>query len=151
MGNPAVVSTAQPVFEAPFAADKGLRVAGYLIDVVPAVFLALIGLIPIAGPIMAGLLLTPYWLLRDVFGASLGKLLLGMRIVQQDGQPASAAARVLRNLPLMVGPACLVIPILGYILAPPVAGTVVLVEGILVLTQGSRLGDRLAGTVVVKR
>jgi len=119
--------------------------------VVPAVFLGFFALIPIAGPVIAGLLLTPYWLLRDVFGVSLGKLALGMRIVRLNGQPASAAPRILRNVPLMVGPACLIIPVLGYILAPPVAGIAVLVEGVLVLTQGSRLGDRLAGTVVVKK
>lgn len=150
MGQPAVIPTTQSsAYPAP--ADKWLRVAGYLIDVVPAVFLGLVGLIPIAGPIIAGLLLTPYWLFRDVFGVSLGKVLLGMRIVQRDGSPASAAARVLRNLPLIAGPLCLLIPILGYFLVVPVAGTVVLVEGILVLSQGSRLGDKIAGTVVVKR
>ena len=57
-------------------ADKGTRVAGYLIDVLPAIVLGLFGLIPIMGPIMAGLMLTPYWLLRDVTGSSLGKLIL---------------------------------------------------------------------------
>jgi len=133
------------------AADKWVRVAGYFIDVIPAIFLALVGLIPIAGPILAGLLLTPYWLLRDVFGVSLGKLLLGTRIVMLDGRPAPAGARVLRNLPLMVGPALLLIPLLGYFLGPSVTGIIVFVEGILVLSNGSRIGDRLAGTVIVKR
>lgn len=133
------------------AVEKWVRVAGYLIDVIPAMFLGLVGLIPIAGAIFAGLLLTPYWLLRDVFGASLGKLLLGSKIVQKDGSPAHVGARVMRNLPLMIGPALLVIPFAGYILGPMVAGIVILVEGILVLGDGSRLGDRLAGTKVVKR
>jgi uncharacterized RDD family membrane protein YckC len=151
MGSTIVVPATRSASGPVVSADKGLRVAGYLIDVIPAIFLGLVGLIPIAGPIMAGLLLTPYWLFRDVFGASLGKLLLGMRIVRADGQPASAAARILRNLPLIAGPLCLLIPFLGYFLVAPVAGTVVLIEGILVLTQGSRLGDRLAGTVLVKK
>jgi len=152
MSSASVASDTTPVAGSTIAgAEKGLRVAGYLIDVIPAIFLGLVGLIPIAGPIMAGLLLTPYWLLRDVFGASLGKLALGMRIVRPDGQPASTAARVLRNLPLMIGPALLLIPFLGYVLGPAVAGIVVLTEGILVLTQGARLGDRIAGTVVRRR
>jgi NAD(P)-dependent dehydrogenase (short-subunit alcohol dehydrogenase family) len=40
-------------------ADKGLRAAGYLIDVLPAIVLGLFGMIPMIGPIMAGLLLAP--------------------------------------------------------------------------------------------
>ena len=70
------------------AADKGIRVAGYLIDVLPAIVLGLFALIPIMGPIMAGLLLTPYWLLRDITGSSLGKLILRTMVVRKDGQPA---------------------------------------------------------------
>jgi uncharacterized RDD family membrane protein YckC len=100
---------------------------------------------------MAGLLLGPYWLLRDIGGASLGKLALGMRVVSQNGQPASKGARVLRNLPLIAAPLCMLIPILGYVLVLPVGAIVLLVEGIMLLSQGSRLGDKMAGTVVVKK
>lgn len=139
-GNPALI-----------AADKWLRVAGYFIDVVPAVVLGLVALIPFIGLICAGLLLVPYWLLRDITGASLGKLALGMRVVRQDGQPASKGALMLRNLPLIAAPACMLIPFLGYFLFGPVAIIVVLIEGILLLSQGSRLGDKMAGTVVVRK
>ncbi|HEX7288568.1 MAG TPA: RDD family protein [Candidatus Angelobacter sp.] len=139
---------ANPAF---VVADKWLRVAGYLIDVVPAIVLSLVGLIPIVGIIFAGLLLAPYWLLRDIAGASLGKMLLGMRIVGQDGQPATTGARVLRNLPLIAAPLCMIIPLLGYFVTIPVALIVVLVEGTLLLSQGSRLGDKMAGTVVVRK
>lgn len=132
-------------------ADKGVRVAGYLIDVLPAIMIGLFGLIPYVGNIFAGLLLTPYWLLRDITGASLGKLLLGTTVVRKDGQPATVGARVLRNLPLAIGPAFLIIPLLGYLVGPPIAGLMVLIEGILVLTQGERLGDRMAGTAVMKK
>lgn len=131
-------------------ADKGVRAAGYLIDVLPAVLLGLFGLIPLAGPIIAGLLLTPYWLLRDVVGASIGKLMLGERIESLDGSPAGVGARILRNLPLAVGPAFLILPIIGYFLGPLVSGVVVLVETILLLSSGERLGDRIAKTVVVR-
>lgn len=132
-------------------ADKGIRVVGYLIDVVPAIFLGLFGFIPIAGAIIAGLLLTPYWLLRDIGGASLGKMILKLRVVRNDGQPAGVGARVLRNVPLAIGPAFLIIPLLGYVLAPPIAGVIILVEGIMLLTQGDRVGDRISGTTVIKR
>jgi uncharacterized RDD family membrane protein YckC len=132
-------------------ADKGLRAAGYLIDVLPAIVLGLFGMIPMIGPIMAGLLLAPYWLLRDLTGASLGKLILKTRVVRKDCQPSAVGARVLRNLPLAIGPAFLIIPILGYVLGPAIAFIAVLVETILVLSNGERLGDRIAGTTVIKK
>jgi len=132
-------------------ADKGIRVAGYLIDVVPAVVLGLFGLIPVLGSIIAGLLLAPYWLLRDTAGASIGKLILGYRVVLKDGRSAGVGARILRNLPLAVGPAFLVIPFLGYVLGPTISFVAILVEGILLLTGGERLGDKIAGTTASKK
>ena len=143
--------TTQSTEAIPVAADRGLRVAGYLLDVLPAMVLGLFGMIPIIGPIIAGLLLAPYWLLRDITGASLGKLLLGMRVVRKDGRPASTGAKILRNVPLAIGIAFLIIPVLGYLLGPAVATIVVMTEGILILTQGERLGDRIAGTTVVRK
>jgi hypothetical protein len=44
-------------------ADKWILLASYLIDVMSAILLALVSLIPVVGIIFAGLLLTPYWLL----------------------------------------------------------------------------------------
>jgi len=132
-------------------AEKGLRAAGYLIDVLPAILLGLFGIIPIVGPIIAGFLLAPYWLLRDVTGASIGKLILGLKVARKDGQPATVGARVLRNLTLAIGPGLLIIPILGYVLGPVTAFIAVSVETILLLSSGERLGDRMAGTTVVKR
>jgi uncharacterized RDD family membrane protein YckC len=132
-------------------ADKWSRVAGYLIDVVPACLIGLFGLIPVIGIMIAGFFLIPYWLLRDVAGASLGKLALGLRVVAHNGQPASIGARIGRNLPLIAAPLCMLIPLLGYVLALPIGAIVILVEGVMLLSQGSRLGDKLAGTTVVKK
>ncbi len=132
-------------------ANVGIRAAGYLIDVIPAAFVGLLGLIPIAGLIMAGFVLAPYWLLRDITGASLGKLVLGLRVVRKDGQPASIGSRILRNVPLAIGPSLLMIPFLGYFLGPVTAGIILLVEVIFLLTQGERFGDRMAGTRVVRK
>jgi uncharacterized RDD family membrane protein YckC len=139
-----------PVSLASPLADKWTRVSGYVIDVLPVMILGLFGLIPIIGIVIAGLLITPYWLLRDAGGRSLGKVLLGMKVVSKDGGSASIGARIVRNLPIAAGPAFMIIPLLGYFLAPPVAFVLILVEAILLLSQGSRLGDRLAGTIVVK-
>jgi uncharacterized RDD family membrane protein YckC len=149
--NSPLAATAHELQLAATPAEKGIRVAGYLIDVVPAIVLGLFGMIPVLGPIIAGLLLSPYWLLRDISGASIGKLILGYKVVLKGGQPASVGARILRNLPLAVGPAFLIIPFLGYILGPAVSCIAVLVEGILVLTGGERLGDKIAGTTVIKK
>ena len=132
-------------------ASRGIRAAGYLIDVIPACILGLFGMIPIIGVIIAGLLLLPYWLLRDITGRSLAKMLLGLEVVKKDGSPASMGARILRNLPIAIGPAFLIIPLLGYFIAPIVAVPLMLTEMIMLLTQGYRLGDRLAGTTVVRR
>ncbi len=132
-------------------AEKGTRVAGYLIDLIPAIFLSLFGFIPILGFMIAGLLLAPYWLLRDITGASLGKRLLGVRVTFKDGTPASLGARVIRNLPLAVGPCLMIIPLLGYVIGAPTTGLIILAEAVLLLAQGERIGDRLAGTTVTKK
>jgi uncharacterized RDD family membrane protein YckC len=131
--------------------NVGLRAVGYIIDVVPAVILGLIGLVPIVGQFIAGVLMGSYWLFRDINGASLGKLVVGTRVVAAGGGEATANARILRNLPLCIGPFLLAVPIAGYVLGPTVASLAFLIELIMLLTQGSRLGDKFAGTVVVKK
>jgi uncharacterized RDD family membrane protein YckC len=134
------------------AAHKATRVAAYLIDALAAVLLVnLVGFIPSAGIYLAVFCLLPFWLLRDVTGASLGKLLLRLKVVTLDGQPATLGPRILRNLPLAIGPLCALIPYLGYFFAAPLALIVILFEGLLLLTQGHRLGDRLANTTVVRK
>ncbi len=135
----------------PGAAAAGLRAAGYLIDVVPAAILSLLALIPIAGQFFAGISIGCYWLLRDVTGASLGKLILGTRVISTTQTQAGIGARVVRNVPMCIGPFLLAIPLIGYLLAPLVAFVAFAVEVLMLLTQGARLGDKLAGTTVAKR
>jgi uncharacterized RDD family membrane protein YckC len=132
-------------------AGRGIRIGAYVIDAIPAFFMWLLIVIPFIGPFLAGLLLTPYWLLRDVMGGSLGKVLLGLRVVAKDGQPATKGALVGRNLPLVIGPAMLVIPFLGYVFGPGAALVCLLLEIISLLATGERLGDKMAGTVVVRK
>jgi len=130
----------------------GLRAAGYLLDLIPGGVLALlVGWIPVLGLILAGLLLTPYWLLRDVTGRSPGKLLLGLQVANIEGGPAPVGARILRNLPIAAGPMMMIIPVLGYVLAPIVSVPLMLTEMILTLSSGQRLGDRIAHTIVVRK
>ncbi len=132
-------------------ADLGIRLCAYLIDCISALFIGLFNLIPIAGAVICGLLATPYWLLRDVTGASLGKLVLGIRVVSKDGGNSTVGQRVLRNLTLAIGPALLIIPLLGILLAAIIGGVIGLVEIIFILTQRERVGDRFAKTVVVRK
>ncbi len=130
------------------AASQGSRVLAWIIDVIPALVLGIVvGWVPILG----GIVLVAYWLLRDITSASLGKLALGLRVVAKNGTPAEQGARVLRNLPLAIGPAFMIIPLAGLALGPVIALIVNFIEGVFVLAQGERLGDKIAGTMVVRR
>jgi uncharacterized RDD family membrane protein YckC len=132
--------------------DVGLRVGAYLIDVIPAILAGLaVGWIPIVGAVMLGFILFAYWLLRDITGSSIGKLVLGLRVVKKDGSPSGIKERILRNLPIAAGPGLLIIPLAGYAIAPPMAGILILTESVLLLAKNERLGDMLAGTTVVKK
>jgi uncharacterized RDD family membrane protein YckC len=129
----------------------GLRAAGYLIDVLPALLIVPFAAIPIVGQFFAGVLLGSYWLFRDVTRASLGKLALGTEVRDLHGGVPTTAARITRNITLAAGAFVLAIPIIGYVLAGVVAMIMFWTEVIMLLTQGQRLGDKLAGTMVVKK
>ncbi len=147
----AAIPQSAPSTSSQVVADLGIRVCAYLIDCIPAMLIGLLNLIPIAGAVICGLLSTPYWLLRDVTGASLGKLVLGLRVVSKDGSNSTVGQRVLRNLTLAIGPALLIIPLLGIMLCAIIGGVIGLVEIIFFLTQRERLGDRFAKTAVVRK
>jgi uncharacterized RDD family membrane protein YckC len=132
-------------------ASTGARAAAYLIDVLPAIAMALIAIIPLIGHVIAGLLLGFYWLYRDAAGFSLGKMAVGLKVVRTDGAPATRQALMRRNLPIAVGSFVLAIPILGLFLGPVTSGIAFLVTVVLLATDGYTLGDKWAGTTVVKR
>jgi uncharacterized RDD family membrane protein YckC len=138
-------------FSATVPADKASRVVGYLIDVAPLLVFSLISLIPIIGVIVYGIFLVFYWLLRDITGASLGKLIVGLRVVSKDGSPAGLGARVIRNLTIATPGVMLAIPFAGYVAGPSCGVLVTLAEAIMLLGTGERIGDRIAGTMVVKK
>jgi uncharacterized RDD family membrane protein YckC len=135
----------------PLIADKGARALGYVIDVLPCFLFAVINVLPIIGTMIYGAILTAYWLLRDVAGTSLGKLILGNRVASKKGCDSSVGQRLARNLPLVIAPILLIIPVIGMVLGPSVAIVVIVAEVILILSKGERLGDMMAGTVVVKK
>ena len=133
-------------------ADKGTRVLGYLIDILPAIVISLIlGFIPIIGPLfLSPLFLLAYWLMRDFNGASLGKMAMGTRVIAKNGQEATQGSRILRNLPLAIPNMLMMIPIIGWIAAIPVGLIVIIVELVTLLSTGERVGDKLANTMVIK-
>src|SRR5262249_36121686 len=107
--------------------------------------------IPLIGHVLCALILTPYWLLRDINGASLGKTILGLRVVQADGSESTTNQRITRNIPIALGPALMIVPFAGFIAGPGLWFIVLVVEAVLTVAQGQRLGDKLAGTIVVRK
>ena len=86
-------------------------------------------------PWLALLWVTYYAVLESLFGATIGKGLAGLRVTDLEGRRIGRQAAIVRNLVRLLD----VLPF-GYLLG-----------GILTLTtrQHQRLGDRLAGTIVV--
>ena len=149
-------SAGAAVGEAP-KADLLKRFLAFLID---GVIAAIVSRIPWIGGILAAL----YILFRDGFDyefmdhRSLGKRIMRLRPLCDDGSPVTFRVSAARNWPLVVTSLAIVlllIPILGWLLIPLawVAGLILLlVEGFLTITDeaGRRWGDRLAGTRVVE-
>jgi uncharacterized RDD family membrane protein YckC len=132
-------------------ASAGLRAAAYLIDVIPAVLIGLIAILPLIGHIIAGLLLGFYWLYRDASGYSLGKRALGLHVVQANGELATRQALIRRNLPFAIAAFVTAIPFLGIVLGPITGFVAVAATALLLLSEGYSLGDKWAGTTVIKR
>ena len=129
------------------------RLGAYLIDLIPlfAGGLAFGFESSTAAWIAAG-----YMLLRDVGGASPGKLVLGLRVVGRKGGSASVPRRVLRNAVLgLQGIAAVLIPIAGMgvlgLIARLGPSGLMLVDGLYLVEKGERLSDRIAGMKVITR
>jgi uncharacterized RDD family membrane protein YckC len=124
-------------------ADYLPRFVARIIDLLVAAALA-----HVASPagFFAGL---TYLLIADgvMPGRSLGKAVIGLRVVTTDGQPAGLRESILRNLPIGVAFLLAVIPWIGWLLA----GAVLMVEGLLVVgnERGRRFGDEVAHTHVM--
>ncbi len=147
----------RPVTRAGSKVDVTQRLIAALIDGAVAGILTTV--IPGVGGLLGGL----YILLRDgldveyLRGRSLGKTLMKLRVVREDGQPMDLGTSVRRNWTLSLGLLITVlalIPILGWIAGfflALVIPIVVIIEAVLVFMDpdGRRFGDRTAGTKVV--
>lgn len=105
-----------------------------------------LGWLPLAGTAPAGAVLLAWWLLRDIKGASLGKMILGLEVAGRNGPDTSSRQRILRNVTLIGAPLSMLLPISGWI-----ALALTLIEVAMLLIRKERLGDLLAHTAVVHR
>ena len=131
-------------------ATAGQRISAFLIDFVISPPLALIWLIPIIGTLIGGFALLLYWLLRALLGPSVGKRLTGLAIIAANGGPAGAGQLILRNVPLALPYIILMIPLFGTFIGAGLDALVLVIEFIMILADGRRLGDQLAGTMVMR-
>lgn len=138
-----MVATAAPV-------ELPTRLLGVVIDWLPTLLIGVIAWIPVVGQLVGGLLLTAYWLLRDIKGASLGKQVLKLRVVMKDGSAPTSQALILRNITIAAQGIALMVPLLGLLLGAVVGFVMLVVEIVFLATRGERLGDSLAGTKVVR-
>jgi uncharacterized RDD family membrane protein YckC len=129
------------------------RIAAKMIDLALVFFVAMILPYPF-GPLLGFL----YSILGDGLdfkgraGASLGKRMMGLRVVQVINQrPATWRDSALRNTPVGVATFFAIIPVWGWLIAGLIGLPLMFIEVYLILTveTGHRLGDVMADTEVV--
>jgi hypothetical protein len=141
-------------------ADPAKRIIAFVIDAVVAM---IIGIIPLVGGIIGAL----YMLLRDALPIealdyqSVGKKLLKLSVVnvEDPGAKINYAASAKRNWMFALGPIMLsfaFIPIFGWIIdiLLGIALLILLITEIVKIfshEQGVRLGDKMAGTMVIEQ
>lgn len=137
-------------------ADLLKRFVAVLID-------GVISIVPAFLPIVGGIIGVVYTLTKDGLmfsltrndqwkNMSIGKKVMGIRVVKTDGTDITMTDSVKRNIILAVGSIIAIVPVIGWVVGPVVGAVLGLIEAILVLVDkdGRRLGDKLAGTCVVE-
>lgn len=133
----------------PVKADPSRRVVAFIIDWLCTIPLQLVALIPLIGQFVALCCLVPYWLLRDIGGASIGKRFLGLRVVDYSGNPPRLSKRMRRNLLFVFPLLIIILPVIGAFGAAFAFIIVAIVELILIFSRGDRMGDRDAKCIVI--
>lgn len=101
---------------------------------------------------MFGIALVYYWVQHAAWGATIGKRLLGMRVVTSDRSPIGVWAAGLRACAFLVGPAICVLPTVPLLLS--IVGELLWLAdtGMVVFDSRARcLHDKLAGTIVIRQ
>ncbi len=120
------------------------------------------GILAFVLPVIGVLLSVAYILLKDGVmyqitkddqwrNKSIGKKIMNLRVISLDGATVDMAVSAKRNIPLAIGSAIAVIPIIGWVLGPIVAVVFAIIELVLFMTdeKGQRFGDRWANTQVI--
>lgn len=149
-----------PSVSPPPPATKADLVKRFVAALIDGILAAVVSLVPWVGGIVG----TAYILLRDglefefMDRRSIGKKVMKLRPVRDDGAPMDLETSVKRNLPLCIGAVgsiFVIIPILGWILAlllGLLGLIVVVVEIVLMVTdpEGRRFGDKFGATKVIE-
>lgn len=131
-------------------ATSGKRFLAFFLDQLLITAIVLVGMIP--GINFGSFALAfAYALMRDFWGASVGKLAVGLQVLDQSGKPASRGQCVARNIIFCLSVFGLLIPVLGAFLTEGLDLALCLIEAVIVLVAKRRIGDHIAGTVVVQQ
>jgi len=115
--------------------------------------------IPIVGPIISSLYILlkdalPYQILKEDKwkNKSLGKDIMDLEVNYNQGDLVDTTISAKRNIPLTIGSFIAIIPVLGWVIGPIVGLIFAIIELILIFSDNNRqrLGDRWAGTTVIK-
>lgn len=110
----------------------------------------LLGMVPLVGWLAA----IAYSLAKDGLfeGASVGKKLLKLKVKTLEGEQGDYLISSKRNLIFAIPSLFTIIPLLGMVIAVPVALAIGIIEAIFVITDplGRRLGDKFANSVVIE-
>ncbi|WP_213974579.1 RDD family protein [Tepidanaerobacter acetatoxydans] len=114
-------------------------------------------------PVLGAIVSTVYLLTKDAIAfeitknadfknRSIGKKIMGLEVVSLEGKDIDWTISVKRNLPIAIGSAFGIVPILGWIIGSIVGFALMVVEIVLTVTDndGRRLGDRWANTQVAE-
>lgn len=114
-------------------------------------------------PVLGAIVSTVYLLAKDAVAfeitknadfknRSIGKKIMGLEVVSLEGKDIDWTISVKRNLPIAIGSAFGIVPILGWIIGSIVGFALMVVEIVLTVTDndGRRLGDRWANTQVAE-
>jgi uncharacterized RDD family membrane protein YckC len=131
-------------------AEIGPRIGAVIIDGLISIPLGLIAAIPFVG-LIGGLLAVAYWLCRDLLRPSLGKKALNLDVVDVNGGRPTDQQLILRNIPFAIPSLVSMIPFLGIVAGPSIAAIIFIGELVMFITQGQRIGDKIANTQVIAK
>lgn len=122
------------------------RVVAALIDGLISYF---IGFIPAIGAIIGAV----YMLFKDGLfeGQSVGKKVMNIQVITERGIKADFGTSAKRNVIFALPIVIMIIPVIGWILAPIISLIILVIEFMKVLNEpkGRRIGDTWAGTQVI--